>query len=382
MKKFVYFCMLTTICLNAMAQIKNAYDSNDTICSYIEKHLSFQYDTTLAPMASGWIYDNYYSDEFNGSQLDISKWKCWNNFYHINNNAVGYLAENVSVSNGKLILSAKYSEQAHNFTYHNHSSIISHFSSGAIESLQKIRYGYYEAECYLPKNHHFRPCFWTVGGDIDYDEIDVFEIIPDDNSPYKFQQNEYSNIHTDDISKSRQRIVLSDSLTGKTIRFGVEVLPYEIVFYINGHVSSQLVYNYDYANDYNIFTCSDITRTVPMKIIFSFIITLENNAIPQPYEDFTIDYFRCYKLSRGSIDTYNPTTFSPTATSSKVYPHVILGGIGHTATITASTAIWAEQTIILDKGFELYPDNSFSARVINHGSENPAVSPLYIEFSN
>ena len=42
-------------------------------------------------------------------------------------------------------------------------------------------------------------------------------------------------------------------------------------------------------------------------------------------------------------------------------------------------AVWAEQDIILDKGFTLSAGTAFSARVINHGDENPAESPLYIQ---
>ena len=161
-------------------------------------------------------------------------------------------------------------------------------------------------------------------------------------------------------------------------RFGVEVLPYELVFYINGDVSSRLVYNRDYSNENNIFTCTDITRTIPMRIILSFTFNPVNGNMPQPDEDFAVEYFRCYKLARGSINTYNPSVFTPSAESRKVYPNIVLGGNGHTALINTSTAVWAEQSIVFDTGFELSSGVSFSARIINHGSENPATSPLYI----
>lgn len=118
-------------------------------------------------------------------------------------------------------------------------------------------------------------------------------------------------------------------------------------------------------------------------VLGDFLIAPDNGNMPQPHEDFIVNYIRCYKLDRGTIDTYNSINFVPTAASSKVYPHVILGGVGHTATINTPSAIWAEQSIILDKGFELSSGVSFSARIIQHGNDNPEDSPLYIgNFNN
>ena len=381
MKRVVYLCFVLLTNFNTMAQDDYITNPYDTICHYLTKYLKYNFDATQQPREDGWIYNSVYSDEFNGTNLNTTKWKCWDHFYHPNNPLVGYLRDNVHLSDGKLVLSAKHDVITQLYTSYNDSNgVYLEFSSGAIESKQKIRYGYFEAECYYPKNHNFRPCFWTVGGmENYYDEVDVLEIVPEDSSAYRFQQNEYSNLETASESLAKQKLLSSDSITGKTIRLGVEILPYEIVFYINGQVSSQLVYNRDYADDLNIFTCTDITKTVPMNIIFSFIITLVNNNIPQPYENFIVDYFRCYKLDRGIVNTYNPGVFIPSSESCKVYPNVILGGNGHTAYINSSTAVWAEQSIVFDTGFEVSANTRFSARIINHGNENPELSPLYIE---
>ena len=379
MKKIIYLCALIIIYYNVNAQLINNDPPLDT-CFYMEKNLLFTYNDTQIPIADGWIYNSHYSDEFNGSVLDNQKWQCWNYKYHPDNTEVGYLAENVSLSDGNLVLSAKYDDVPKTYTsFEGYPPLSLHFSSGFIIALDTIRYGYYEIECYLPKNHHFRPCFWTFGGwATEYDEIDVFEFVKDNGSPYTILQNEYSNIDRPGTSLTKQTLLCSDSITGKTSRFGVEVLPYELVFYINGHVSSRLIYNRDYANDYNIFTCTDITRTIHMKIALSFSFDPINGAMPQPEEDVTVNYFHCYKLNRGSINTYSPAVFTPSAESSKVYPNVILGGDGHTASISTSTAVWAEKSIIFDTGFELAGGVSFSARIINHGCENPVDSPLYI----
>lgn len=379
MKKIIYFCICIVIGIDMMAQsnVNNRDGDEGPFCEMLEKFLNFEYSNQQVPVAAGWIYDSIYSDEFEGNSLDKTKWWRWNETYHENNYALGYMKRNVTVSNGKLVLSAKY-EPDGIWVTHNGSSHYVHYSTGGVQSNRKIKYGYFEVECYLPKNNKFRPCFWPWDRTEDnYNEIDVFEITDNDNSPYIIQQNAYTNLDMPDVSRTRQHLTISDSITGKTTRFGVEVLPYEIVFYINGRVSSHLVYKYEKANSVNIYTCSNIMRMIPMYITMTFIVNVDN-GMPQPYEDFTVNYFRCYKMARGNQNTYHPLVFTPSAESCKVYPNVILGGDGYTATVNTSTAVWAEQTIILDKGFEIPAGVTFSARRIKHGWDNAATSPLYI----
>ena len=381
MKKMCYLCAIMMLSTNLMAQNKQScVERESSYCSYFGKYLEFEYPEDELPIAEGWIYNSYYSDEFNGNSLNSSKWTKRNQYYHSNNTSIGYLAENVCVNNGSLILSVTYNSVGqwyYNFHDDEVDSIFSQFSTGAISSSRYIRYGYYEVECYLPKNHLYHPCFWTIGGDTEYDEIDVFELTLETDSPYIFLQNEYSNVHDSRSSKTCQQITMSDSITGKTSRFGVEVLPYELVFYINGHVSSRLIYNSSLSNSTNSFTCSDITKTVPMQVVLSFNTIIYNNEIPLPHEDFVVNYFRCYKLKRGAVDTYQPVTFVHTGKTSNVYPHIVLGGSGCSAIVNTATALWAEQDIVLDKGFELSAGTPFSARIIQHGDENPEESPLY-----
>ena len=375
--KFIFLFCILFMCIDLMPQNKTDQRiANTDFCSYMEKDLHLSYPNMQTSVIDGWVYNNIYSDEFNNSELNLNKWIRLDHTYHPNNPHIGYLKENVQLVDGYLVLSAKYDSID---VYSSHNSLPNlwlHFSTGGICSRKNIQYGYYEVECYLPKNHKYQPCFWTIGGDLEYDEVDVFEIINSQNSPYKFCQNAYSNLHDDRSSKTAQYITMSDSITGKTSVFGVEVLPRELVFYLNGNVTSRLVYDPSISNQTNAFTCSDITHTVPMEARLTFSVNVID-GMPQPHEDFVVNYFRCYKLDRGETDTYHPTVFIPSSESSKVYPHVILGGTGCTAGVNSSTAIWAEQDIILDKGFELSAGTAFSARVIQHGNDNPEESPLY-----
>lgn len=382
MRKTVYICLLLLFSTGVMSQNHDETKALGTdYCSYFQKNIELPFPQTSASVVDGWVYDTFYSDEFNGNSIDQSKWEVKDHYYHPNNNSIGYLADNVSIVGGNLVLSVTQDIVGQYYHYHLNDTtypiLCLNYATGGISSTSYIRYGYYEVECYLPKNHRYHPCFWTIGGDSEYDEIDVFELTNGTNSPYRFLQNEYSNVHDNRSSKTKQVLTLTDSITGKTSRFGVEVLPYEIVFYVNGQVTSRLLHSSSLANSTNAFTCSDITKTVPMEVMLTFSTDV-SSGIPQPHEDFVVNYFRCYKLVRGDTETYHPTAFTPSSESCKVYPHVILGGTGCTATITSSTAVWAEQDIILDKGFELSATTAFSARVIQHGDEDPQESPLYI----
>ncbi len=112
-----------------------------------------------------------------------------------------------------------------------------------------------------------------------------------------------------------------------------------------------------------------------MHVLLTLTCDPTQTTIPLPNESTWFEYARCYKLERGCVETYHPTIFTPTNESTKVYPHIILGGTGCSANVNTATAIWAEQDIILDKGFELSAGTRFSARVIS--VPDPEHSPLY-----
>lgn len=120
-----------------------------------------------------------------------------------------------------------------------------------------------------------------------------------------------------------------------------------------------------------------------MNVILEMMVTVDGlsaGSYPMPIENCLFDYFRYYKLVRGSENTFHPSVFVPSGESTKVYPHVVLGGSGCNAIISTATAVWAEQDIILDKGFQLEAGTAFSARVIN--VPDPEHSSLYIQNTN
>lgn len=389
MKKFVYLCVVMLLSLNIMAQnldgIRGAseervYCRDSTTKFY--KHLSETISPTSIPITPGWIALTGFCDEFNGTSLDENKWVVKDKQIHYYQPEVGFLnsIDNVSERDGKLYLTV--TPNVDSIMCQNDKTglwKVPKLLSGWIRTQGSFRYGYIETRCYLPKNHHYWPCFWTTGRtNNDYDEVDVFERTNGHGTDYPniIRQNCYDGTPAANHSYLSQILSCSQNISGDSLVFGAEILPHEIVFYINGKVSSHVKYDETLYNSWNTFTCTDIDEMVPMNVIFSLTCAPTQQTVPLPQESAWFDYFRCYKLVRGSVDTYHPVVFSHSPQSTMVYPHVILGGNGHVANVTTPTAIWAEQDIVLDKGFELSAGTSFSARVIS--VPNPNTSSLYL----
>ncbi len=108
----------------------------------------------------------YWQDEFNGNSL--SSW--WapqrgnGNQYGVwewgNNEKQYYKDANVSVSNGNLVLNAKYEPNAGKVN-----STVYNFSSGRIWSSGRVQlgYGYTEAKIKIPSAKGIWPAFWMLG---------------------------------------------------------------------------------------------------------------------------------------------------------------------------------------------------------------------------
>lgn len=390
MKKFVYLCVMMLICMNMMAQERDQME-HDPLRYCHDKHykyLDVMFDTSRISYTPGWRYDSVFSDEFDATVIDTLKWRIKDREYIPGTINTGYInrPENVSIQNGSLILSVGTNDDNIRCkpSWGVSKSGIPDLLSGWITSKKDFRYGYIETECYLPKNHHYWPCFWTTGRNDsidDYDEVDVFErtATHDTDYPYKIRQNCYNGAGTTHESFISSILTMAnhDSITGRTSVFGAEILPEEVVFYINGHVTGHLKYHEDLGDDWNAYTCTDIEEMIRMNFVLSLTCPEDQHTLPLPHDSAVFNYMRCYKLERGSVDTYHPTVFVPSDESTKVYPHVILGGKGCVAHISTSTAIWAEQDIVLDRGFEISSGTSFSARVIS--VPDPEHSPLYIQ---
>lgn len=126
-------------------------------------------------------YELVWSDEFNGSELDLTKWS-----YQIgdgcdinlcgwgNNERQYYQSENVTVANGVMTIEAR-KERVKGSAY----------TSGRIRSLGKgdFTYGRIEARMKLPATQGLWPAFWMLPSDVVYGtwaasgEIDIMEAV-------------------------------------------------------------------------------------------------------------------------------------------------------------------------------------------------------------
>ena len=386
MKKplFIFFTIFSWIGCLAQPNVQSRVEDT-TYCHWVKKRINAIREDSCQ-LNPGWRYDTIYSDEFEGTTINTNKWYIYDHYVHGNNKKMGYMndPENIRIDNGRLLLNV--TPNTDSVVCYTHSvpqiSYKPYFLSGGVKTYQKMRYGYFETECYLPKNHHYWPCFWIQANDVsisEYGEVDVFERTKDDDTddPKILRQNCYDDFEYDEWSTSTQIRYFPDSITGKATVFGVEILPMELVFYINGHVSSRLRYDPEITNYWNTFTCSDVEELLPMNMRLSLNCRPGISEIPQPHEPAWFSYARCYKLKRGDTDTFHPTNFVPSEESTKVYPHIILGGAGCTASVNTPTAVWAEQDIVFDKGFVLSAGTSFTARVVQ--VPDPDHSPLYIQ---
>lgn len=391
MKKIIYLCGMMLICLNMMAQEQNQmeHDTSRYCHGKHYKHLKVDYNASITDLTPGWRYDSILSDEFHGTTIDTSKWVIANKAYHPHFTTVGFMnhPDNVCLLNDSLVMSItdNNNNQWCSLFWDNNDSILPNLLSGWLSSNKTLQYGYIETECYLPQNHHYWPCLWTTGRDKtidDYDEVDVFERTDGNGTdfPHIIRQNCYNGSDTSHESFLSSILSFSnnDSITGKSSVFGVEILPGEVVFYINGRVTNHVKFHDGWENDWNTYTCTDIEEMIRTKIKLTLTCPKSQTTVPIPKESAIFKYFRCYKLERGDSDTYHPLVFYPSEESSKVYPHVVLGGTGYEANISSNAAIWAEQDIILGTGFELSANTPFSARVIS--VPNPTYSDLYIQY--
>lgn len=116
-----------------------------------------------------WKLLDEFSDDFNGTQIDDSKWYDYNPQWK--GRKPGYFSrDNVNVQNGYLQLTAKYEDLAEMPDgYHT-------YTTAAVKSKGTVKYGYFEIRC-QSMTSSASSAFWLYENTTDnWTEIDIFEI--------------------------------------------------------------------------------------------------------------------------------------------------------------------------------------------------------------
>jgi beta-glucanase (GH16 family) len=127
-------------------------------------------------------YSLVWSDEFNGTSVDPANWTFETGSLGVNNEKEYYQAQNATVANGNLVITAK-NETVGGFPY----------TSARMNSANKVlvNYGKIEARIKLPMGAGLWPAFWMLGVDINAGvswpgcgEIDIMEHVNADSIIY------------------------------------------------------------------------------------------------------------------------------------------------------------------------------------------------------
>ncbi len=138
-------------------------------------------DTTKKTGGDTTTYTLLWSDEFNGSSVDATKWNFETGNLNVNNEEEYYQASNATVANGMLSITAKNESQGGQ-----------PFTSARMNTQTKfdVTYGKIEARIKLPMGAGLWPAFWMLGSDIstvswpNCGEIDIMEHINADSIIY------------------------------------------------------------------------------------------------------------------------------------------------------------------------------------------------------
>jgi beta-glucanase (GH16 family) len=166
-----------------------------------------------------------FHDEFDGTQLDPSKWDdhYWHGRTHSNNELEYYAPDGYEVADGRLRLKGERRAMAgHDYT----SGMISSFGHYAQQ------YGYFEIRAKFPKGKGFWPAFWLLPTNKQWPpEIDVLEILG--HEPNKV----YFTNHWRDAAgthRSHGQSFSGPDFSADYHTFAIDWEPGEITWYVDG----------------------------------------------------------------------------------------------------------------------------------------------------
>lgn len=267
-----------------------------------------------------------WKDNFDSlNYLNTNYWNVKNNFDHYGEIGVyTNRTQNVFVNNGKLSIRLShenYSCPVPSLNFwgckrQNDTGSPYNFTSGWVETQipYEIHFGFIEAQIKLPYINGIWPAFWTVHGvtPINYQEIDIFEMIPGAEERCGRDQNEYilhtnnimgSNIHANDIlnicnDPNASPVVSQIQDYTQWHTYAIEWSPSRIIWYIDNQ--PVCYYNNDFIQ-------------APTTLIFSMGLQTEAGnalvAVPELPVIMEVGSVKVYKLNKDCDDYIDASSY-------------------------------------------------------------------------
>lgn len=234
------------------------------------------------PGNTGWEAVELFSDEFNGIELDTSKWNALNPKWG-GRPPSRFSFDNVSVTGGNLLIRSIRSPANADLSAEG-----IHFLTGIVKSRTPVLYGYFEMRGKVA-NSHVSSAFWLYDhGDSTWSEIDIFELCGVD--PCRRKYNVYAHARPGGRQAGPKADLhfpfskpIPASVTDTYFIAGLEWSPETIKWYLNG----ELVRAFENRHWHS-----------PLYLVFDSEVMEDWFGLPEEMElpaTFKVDYVRAWR---------------------------------------------------------------------------------------
>lgn len=357
-----------------------------------------------------------FEDEFNGNALDLSTWwlRPWGagSLYGSNGPTQEYnTLDNIAVENGMIrIFALQDTFVSRAMSYLPDDEILPdglpnlrpyYFTSSNIWSKKEFEFGRIEARIKIPKGKGLRPAFWLYGGEIRWNEIDIFEFF-NEKTHGTYDSSLLSKVVTmtthDDYDNNGEDNRCITKYTGEDYSedfhiYALEWEPNRIAWYVDGNLLREDFRYYCnllgqdagcFINNGIIYLANKIYPVNPMSIIYNLAI---QNGDGQPDDptifpaNMYVDWIRYYKRGSNSNVSVTDSTLYPL--NSNIYNCIVGNTININCPYTINQgnqlSVVAASEIVLSPGFYVENNGVFSATIDNNSSSRSTDTTNYLK---